>query len=98
MMGRFIPADPELMTRMLIVGYCFGIRSERRLCDEAHLMWPVACSAGSTWPTRFPIIRPSRGAGTRCPAGDARIAESGRFRESGLFRRLFEDVLARCIA
>ena len=29
--------DPELMMRMLIVGYCFGIRSERRLCDEVHL-------------------------------------------------------------
>ena len=26
--------DPELMIRMLIVGYCFGIRSERRLCEE----------------------------------------------------------------
>jgi len=29
--------DPELMIRMLIVGYSFGIRSERRLCDEVHL-------------------------------------------------------------
>ena len=29
--------DPELMIRMLIVGYCFGIRSERRLCQEVHL-------------------------------------------------------------
>ena len=29
--------DPELMVRMLIIGYCFGIRSERRLCDEVHL-------------------------------------------------------------
>src|SRR6202167_4997086 len=29
--------DPELMIRMLIIGYCFGIRSERRLCDEVHL-------------------------------------------------------------
>jgi transposase len=28
--------DPELMIRMLLVGYCYGIRSERRLCDEAH--------------------------------------------------------------
>jgi transposase len=28
--------DPELMIRMLLVGYCFGIRSERRLCDEVH--------------------------------------------------------------
>ena len=29
--------DPELMIRMLIVGYCFGIRSERRLCEEVDL-------------------------------------------------------------
>jgi Transposase domain (DUF772) len=29
--------DPELMIRMLIVGYCFGIRSERRLCEKVHL-------------------------------------------------------------
>lgn len=41
---RHVPAnhllrsiDPELMIRMLIVGFCFGIRSERRLCDEVHL-------------------------------------------------------------
>lgn len=29
--------DPELVIRMLLVGYCFGIRSERRLCEEVHL-------------------------------------------------------------
>ncbi len=29
--------DPELMIRMLLVGYAFAIRSERRLCDEVHL-------------------------------------------------------------
>ena len=29
--------DPELLIRMRLVGYCFGIRSERRLCDEVHL-------------------------------------------------------------
>ena len=29
--------DPELMIRMLIIGYSMGIRSERRLCDEVHL-------------------------------------------------------------
>ena len=29
--------DPELMIRMLIVGYCVGIRSEGRLCEEVHL-------------------------------------------------------------
>src|SRR5689334_17380527 len=29
--------DPKLLLRMLIVGYDFGIRSERRLCEEVHL-------------------------------------------------------------
>jgi transposase len=29
--------DPELMVRMLIVGYCYGIRSERKLCQEVEL-------------------------------------------------------------
>ncbi len=29
--------DPELLIRMRLVGYCFGIRSERRLCEEMHL-------------------------------------------------------------
>jgi transposase len=29
--------DPELMIRMLLIGYCCGIRSERRLCEEVHL-------------------------------------------------------------
>jgi transposase len=29
--------DPELMIRMPIIGYCLGIRSERRLCEEVHL-------------------------------------------------------------
>jgi hypothetical protein len=46
---------PALMIRMLIVGYSFGIRSERRLCDEAHLnlayrgAW-VVNSVGFGWP------------------------------------------------
>ncbi|MEE8261621.1 MAG: transposase, partial [Gammaproteobacteria bacterium] len=29
--------DPELMVRMLLIGYCFGIRSERRLCEEVQV-------------------------------------------------------------
>ena len=29
--------DPDLMLRMLVIGYCMGIRSERRLCEEVHL-------------------------------------------------------------
>src|ERR1700755_1762078 len=43
--------DPELMMRMLIVGYCMGIRSERRLCDEIHLnlAYRWFLPAGSGW-------------------------------------------------
>jgi len=29
--------DPDLLIRMLLVGYCLGIRSKRRLCEEVHL-------------------------------------------------------------
>ena len=43
--------DPELMIRMLLIGYCFGIRSERRLCDEVHLnlAYRWFLPAGSGW-------------------------------------------------
>ena len=43
--------DPELMIRMLIVGYCMGIRSERRLCEEVHPRGSqlcVCCPSSST--------------------------------------------------
>jgi len=32
--------DPELMVRMLLVGYCFGIRFERRVCEEVRDLKP----------------------------------------------------------
>jgi transposase len=35
--------DPELMIRMLIVGYCYGIRFERRLCEELDFS-PSPCA------------------------------------------------------
>src|SRR5438309_6915125 len=39
--------DPELMIRMLVVGYVFAIRSERLLCREVQVNWPIAGSASS---------------------------------------------------
>jgi hypothetical protein len=50
--------DPELMIRMLLIGYCFGIRSERRLCDEVHLNLATGGSAGSDWTGWCQITRP----------------------------------------
>jgi hypothetical protein len=55
--------DPELMIRMLLIGYCFGIRSEQRLCDEVHLKagvgsWaPVTARVSPHDPCRIRRIR-----------------------------------------
>jgi Transposase domain (DUF772) len=40
--------DPELMIRMLVLGYCFGIRSERRLCDKRAPL-PEVCLFPQRW-------------------------------------------------
>jgi transposase len=78
--------DPELMIRMLLIGYCMGIRSERRLCEEVHL------NLAYRWFCRLDL--------TDAVPDHSTFSKNrhGRFRESGLFRHLFEDVLSRCIA
>jgi transposase len=77
--------DPELMIRMLIVGYCFGIRSERRLCEEVHLnlayRWFCRLGLDGAVPDHSTFSK----------------NRHGRFRDSDLLRRLFETVLQRCI-
>src|SRR3982750_4410738 len=77
--------DPELMIRMLIVGYCFGIRSERRLCHGVPLNLPYRwfCSLGLN--------------GEGPDHSTFSKNRHGRFRDSDLLRRLFETVLQRCI-
>jgi len=78
--------DPELMIRMLIVGYCFGIRSERRLCEEVHL------NLAYRWFCRLGIedAIPEHSTFSK--------NRHGRFRESDAFRHVFETVLERCIS
>ena len=77
--------DPELLIRMLIVGYCFGIRSERRLCEEVHLnlayRWFCGLGLDGAVPDHSTFSK----------------NRHGRFRDSDLLRRLFETVLQRCI-
>ncbi|MCA0928816.1 transposase [Ruegeria profundi] len=77
--------DPELMIRMLIVGYAFGIRSERRLCEEVHL------NLAYRWFCRLDLSDPVPDHSTFSKN------RHGRFRDSDLFRHLFESVVARCI-
>jgi transposase len=77
--------DPELMIRMLIVGYCFGVRSERRLCEEVHL------NLAYRWFCRL-------GLEDEVPEHSTFSKNRhGRFRESEAFRHVFETVLRRCI-
>ena len=52
--------DPELMIRTLIVGYCYGIRSERRLVRRSSFISPTAGSASSISRMRSRTIRRSR--------------------------------------
>ncbi len=78
--------DPELLIRMLLVGYCFGIRSERRLCEEVHL------NLAYRWFCRLDL-------NDRVPDHSTFSKNRhGRFRESELLRHLFESTVARCIA
>ncbi|MBP1806909.1 IS1182 family transposase [Rubellimicrobium aerolatum] len=77
--------DPELMIRMLLVGYCYGVRSERRLCDEVHL------NLGYRWFCRLGLD------GAVPDHSTFSKARHGRFREAEVFRRVFERVVGACM-
>ncbi len=71
---------------MLVIGYCYGIRSERRLCEEVHLnlayRWFCRLGLEDEVPNHSTFSK----------------NRHGRFRDSGLFRWLFNEVLRRCMA
>jgi transposase len=77
--------DPELMIRMLLVGYLMGIRSEHRLCDEVHL------NLAYRWYCKLGL------AGEVPDQSTFSKNRHGRFRESGIFRNIFEEVVRRCM-
>ena len=78
--------DPALLIRMLIVGYCFGIRSERRLCEEVHLnlayRWFCRLGLEDAVPDHSTFSK----------------NRHGRFRDNDTLRFVFEKVLERCLA
>jgi transposase len=78
--------DPELMIRMLLVGYCFGIRSERRLCEEVHL------NLAYRWFCRLGLE------GEVPDHSTFSKNRHGRFRDCDLLRELFETTVRRCMA
>jgi len=77
--------DPELMIRMLLVGYSYSIRSERKLCQEVELnlayRWFCKLGIEDSVPNHSTFS----------------INRHGRFRESDVFRSVFENVMHRCM-
>ena len=77
--------DPELMIRMLMVGYCYGIRSERRLCEEVEL------HLAYRWFCRLDLD-------DKVPDHSTfSVNRHGRFRESDAFRQVFEATVRACM-
>jgi transposase len=77
--------DPELVIRMLIVGYCYGIRFERRLCEEVelHLAYRWFCRLGLD---------------DKVPDHSTfSVNRHGRFRDSDILRHVFEAVVRACM-
>lgn len=78
--------DPELTLRMLLVGYLYGIRSERRLVEEVRLnlayRWFCGLALDGAVPDASTFLK----------------NRHGRFRRADVFRRAFELVVERCVA
>ena len=77
--------DPELMIRMLLVGYCYSIRSERRLCQEVDL------NLAYRWFCRLGIEDKVPNHSTFS------VNRHGRFRDGNVFRQIFDRILRQCM-
>lgn len=77
--------DPEVLLRLLLVGYLYGITSERRLMDEVrmHLAY--------RWFTRLGFEQEIPDHSTFSKN------RHGRFRQCGVFRKVFEEIVRRCL-
>src|ERR1700752_3331854 len=77
--------DPELIIRMLIVGYCYGVRFERRLCQEVEL------HLAYRWFCRLDLD-------DKIPDHSTfSVNRHGRFRDSDILRHVFEAVVRACM-
>lgn len=76
--------DPELMIRMLLIGYLYGITSERRLCDEVKMhigyRWFVGLNMNDEVPDHSTFSK----------------NRHGRFKESGIFQDIFDEIIRQC--
>ena len=77
--------DPELLLRILLIGYLYGITSERKLVEELrmHLAWRWFTGLG------FDQEIPHHSTFSK--------NRHGRFQESNLFEGLFEQIVRQCV-
>lgn len=77
--------DPDVMMRMLLVGYLFGITSERRLCDEVQMhvgyRWFVGLGLDEKVPDHSTFSK----------------NRHGRFKESGIYQQIFDQIVLECV-
>jgi len=78
--------DPVVMVKMLLVGYLFGITSERRLCEEVGMHVGYRWFAGLNMDDKTP------------DHSTFSKNRHGRFRDGGVWEEIFEEVVKRCIA
>ena len=78
--------DPEVLLRLLLVGYLYGITSERRLLEEVRM------NLAFRWFTRLDLDQeiPSHSTFSK--------NRHGGFRQSGRFREVFEEIVRRCLS
>ena len=76
---------PELMVRMLLVGYCYSIRSERRLCQEVKVNLAYRWFCGLGLEDKVPHH------------STFSVNRHGRFRDSDILRKVFEEVVCACM-
>ncbi len=78
--------DPEVLLRLLLVGYLYGITSERRLMEDVRMhlgyRWFVGLGLDEDLPDHSTLSK----------------NRHGRFRQSGVFREVFEEIVRRCLA
>ena len=77
--------DPEILLRMLLIGYLYGITSERRLCEDVKMhvgyRWFVGLSLDDTVPDHSTFSH----------------NRHDRFAESGLFQDIFDGIVTQCM-
>ena len=78
--------DPELMIRMLVLGYVFAVRSERALCRDVQVNFAYRWFCGLSIEDKIP------------DHSTFSRARHERFRDSDMFRRVFERVVEACVA